>query len=178
MIEVEVRGFLSKEEFETKLKEFQKISSSFEEDHRDTTFFMLPEATLKVTKMKSKNQSKISYKSGDIVSSVGQEEVELLIPITDYDKAVLIFTKLGLTDKQITEQIRYNFNIDGFEVSLKWSKDWEYHFEVEKLVNDRSQMDNINSEIKEFCSKFKLKPLSEEEFLSFREKVDSNHRSS
>ena len=176
MIEVELRGFLTEDEFKLKLKELQTISTSFEEDHRDTVFFMLSKATLKVTHMKSKKQAKIAYKAGDINSTTGQDEIEISIPVEEYENTIILFQNLGFTNKQITSQIRYNLKIDNFEVSMKWSRDWGHHFEVEKMVAEPSLVNQAFVDVKEFCMQNGLKVMDTNEFEKFRQRVDAEHR--
>ena len=168
---------MSEAEFQTLLASLKEIASDFEEDHRDTTFFIIPNATLKVARLRSKERAKIAYKSGDIVRSKGQTEIEIDIPYENYDSAIAMFKMLGLNTTQTTQQIRFNLMVQDVEIAMKWSEDWGYHFEVEKMVKREADVDMAQRQLADFCKEHGLTPLSDEEFEEFRISIDANHAS-
>jgi adenylate cyclase class IV len=175
-LEVELRGFFSDEkEFNDRLAALRAIASSVEEDHRDTVFFMIKDATLKVARLNSKRRAKIAYKGGDIVRSKAQKEIEMEIPYDSYDDAIAMFVALGFSDMQLTQQVRYNLIVGEFEIAMKWSKDWGYHFEAEKVVCGETEAERAELDLAAFCHSHHLRALSEAEFEAFRTAVDTKH---
>ncbi len=178
MLEVEYRGLIVEDRFEKLRKILTDIAGKAEEDHRDTMFFMIPNCTLKVTRMVSKRSAKIAFKSGDIVRSIAQHEIEIPIPQDSYEDMIAIFKSLGFTQTQATHQIRYNFSIEGCDLSLKWSKDWGYHFEIDCVVASASEIAEAQTKLLKTLNGLQLTPMTEQEFEEFRRRIDAQHNSS
>lgn len=177
MYECEVRGFFADEQrFEQILAELSLQADRVEADNRETIFFMLENATLKVAVQNDKGKAKIAYKQGDIVRSMAQREIELAIKPEEAHAAVELFQLLGFTDIQNTVQKRTNLFFGDIEVAMKWSKDWGYHFEAETIVKKEGDVPGGLKKLQEFCEKQNLAIMSEEEFEVFRQKVDAQHR--
>ena len=178
MFEVELRGFLSESDYRGLLKQFTEQALEIEEDHRETTFFIIPNATLKVAKLTSKRQAKVALKLGDIAKSASQKELELDLKESEFDTAVQIFKNLGFSKIQDTRQLRHNVVIDDIVLSLKWSADWGYHFEVEKLVLSEADVKSAMASLKSFCQLHGLSPLSDQEFEDFCNRVQVGYEES
>lgn len=173
--EVEFRGFLTEEEFSSKLAWLRESAEDFEEDHRRSVFFILPEKTLKIAHLKSLNTARVTLKIGNI-SGGKQRELEMPISVESIGVALQIFTELGYEDKQDTEQLRYNGTIEDVKVSLKWSADWGHHFEAEIVVGTSGEISSAEERLRSFCARFELKALTESEFELFRKTIDLRHR--
>lgn len=174
--EIEIRGLLTKDQFDSILDDLKGRADKFEEDNRETLFFMIPNATLKVAKMVSKKLAKIAYKSGDIVRSAAQREIEFSIPIDACDDAIEMFSLLGFADTQSTSQIRYNAVLGDIEISLKWSKDWGYHFEAEIISQTESDIDGLKERLESYCASIGLNAMTSAEFEGFRQQIDASHK--
>ena len=107
-IEVEIRGLLTKEGYAQIINFLDKEGQNKELDDRKTTFFVMPEKTLKITEKVSQKKAKISLKTGDIVKDSSQTEFEIDINPSEFEAAENIFIKLGFTQIQRTEQRRIN----------------------------------------------------------------------
>jgi len=174
-IEVEIRGFLNKNKYKKLISFLDKHSRVKDIDHRETVFFIIPKKTLKVTKQISKNSAKIALKVGEIGRNI-QEEYEVSIDPQDFDLMVNLFKKLGFTQVQYTLQKRNNYRYKNYEIAVKWSKDWGYHFEIEKVIQDPALAEETKRELNQFARKLGLKTMSEREFSEFAAKVDKSHR--
>ncbi|MHA7820260.1 MAG: CYTH domain-containing protein [Erythrobacter sp.] len=176
-LEVEVRGFLDSEGYANTKSRLQDLGLTGTPDNRITTFFMVDGATLKVTNMVDLTSCKIAYKSGDIARSEFQNEIEIGIDPADFDSVVQMFQSLGFTDIQETKQQRINYEIDSCSLALKWSEDWGYHFEVDKVVSSQSDVASARAKIEQVCKKIGLNPLSDDDFAAFCVEIAEKHKS-
>jgi adenylate cyclase class IV len=174
--EVEIRGIITEEQFTDCLSQFKRENLRAEQDDRETTFFIIKDATLKVANLINKKSAKISFKSGDIVKTVGQQEIEIDIPQDQVLAAVNLFLALGFTETQLTHQKRFNVNVDGAEISLKWSKDWLFHFEAEIVVTDKAEIPSALERLKRICARYGLEAMTYADMESLRRRVDASHR--
>jgi Adenylate cyclase, class 2 (thermophilic) len=175
MFEVEKRGFLDEHDHDALLRRFKADGISIEEDHRETIFFVIPDATLKITRSLSLGTSKIAYKTGDIARSVAQKEYETSIAFTDFDNAVQTFKHLGFENVQETQQKRFNIQLGSSTLSLKWSIDWGYHFEIDTVVENEEEIASAEAKLLEECAQLSLIPLTASEFSEFCESVQEKY---
>lgn len=165
-IEVEVRGIITKEEFEKAKSFLDQNSESREEDNRESYFFIVPNLNLKVAKAISKNKAKLALKTGE-ESSIANQEFELALKPEEVETAISILTNLGFDKYKKSDQIRTNYIYKGCEIALKWSKDWSYHFEMEFVTEDESKVEELKATLNQLATEINLKPMSEEEIDSF-----------
>lgn len=175
MFEVELRGFLTEADFHRLRQKLEHDNVALVEDHRETIFFVIPDATLKVARLLSSGTAKIAYKKGDIATNASQEEIEIAISSLDFDVAVQMFQALGFERIQRTSQRRFNAAIGGSDLSLKWSEDWGYHFEIERMVNEESEVPEALTALQDQCVTLGIEPLSENEFSEFCASVEARH---
>lgn len=175
-IEIEVRGALTKNEYNDLLSFMGKNAKNKEADNRITTFFMIPDKTLKVAHKLDQRKCKIALKLGDIVSSSHQTEYEIDIKPEQFNLTVELFKHLGFTETQETRQDRINFTLNGYEFAVKWSKDLGYHFEAETVVDENADINAERAKLEHFVtSDLGLKILSEQEFAEICSRVDSEY---
>lgn len=175
-VEVEIRGVLSREDYDTLLDKLGRISETRQEDDRETIFFMIPGKTLKVTKKLGKGVAKIALKVGDFVEGKHQIEHEVEIKGDDYEEMISIFKELGFNDIQLTSQKRTNFSYKGCEVALKWSEDWGYHFEIDKTISEGEDKAEARKEALGLVEELGVKVFSDDEFREFCRRIDEKHK--
>lgn len=176
-IEVEVRGLLKKEEYISLMNFLDKNANSKTLDDRQTTFFIIPNKTLKITRNLLTNKAKISLKIGDISTNFAQEEIELDIDSNDFETAIEIFKNLGFTKLQNTTQKRTNYNYKDTDFAIKWSKDWGYHFELELMVATEDQIITAHTKLLQTAKELKLTVMTAQEMSDFCKRVDTEHNS-
>ena len=175
-IEVEVRGILNNEEEYNKLLNFlDKNGTNKEIDDRNTVFFIIPNKTLKVSQQISKNVTKIALKLGDIVKDSSQREYELFFSLDQYDTAINIFKHLGFNNIQYTIQKRVNYEYKGASFAVKWSEDWGYHFEIEKVISDEREVNFTRKSLTALAQELKLTLMDEKEFEKRCKEIDARH---
>lgn len=174
-IEVEIRGLLTDEKYNQIINFLDKEGQNKELDDRKTTFFIMPEKTLKITEKISQNKAKISLKTGDIVLDNSQTEFEIEIDPSEFAIAENIFIKLGFNQIQHTEQKRINYDYEEVEFAIKWSVDWGYHFEMEKMVSNESEVGEARETLHKLATKLDLEVMSEEEFGRRCKEIDNKY---
>src|SRR5947209_8060207 len=138
-IEVEVRGLLAESEFHRVEKYLKEHSRKNWEDNRETTFFLIPNTNLKITKNISIGKAKIAYKGGTI-DNISNIEIEFPIDIEEVSKAVNLFKNLGFTKIIESNQRRTNYEYKNVEIAMKHSEEWGLHFEMEVIVENEDQI--------------------------------------
>ncbi len=176
--EVEIRGLLTKEQYDTVKAQLSVAANKVEHDDRKTTFFIMDGKTLKVTKREDGSMAKVALKLGDIKTSISQKEIEIPIDTKHFDNYVDLFMGLGFTEIQVTQQMRTNFLLqDGTEISMKWSKDLGYHFEADKVVPSESAVQTVRQELIDTVARYGMKPMTEQEFTELCNRVEAEYRS-
>lgn len=177
-IEVEIRGLLTEEQYARIISFLDKNAEEKEVDDRKTIFFMIPDKTLKVTNYLGKGKAKIALKVGHFVTEISQKEYELYIGPDQFDIAIEIFKNLGFDKTQNTEQKRINYKYRNCEIAIKWSLDWGYHFEMEKVIGASENQAQVREELISIASELGLKIMSDQQFAKFVEEIDKKHNPS
>ena len=94
-IEVEVRSFITEQEYK-KLIEFMQKNAEFVKDDYQITYYFSGEKDLRV--QKNNFYSKIWFKEGQIHDKY-RKEVEIKIPKEDFEKLVNLFKTLGFNTR-------------------------------------------------------------------------------
>ncbi|OGM21571.1 hypothetical protein A2714_05045 [Candidatus Woesebacteria bacterium RIFCSPHIGHO2_01_FULL_38_9] len=171
-IEIELRGLLTKTKYLQTSNLLRKVASKVWEDNKITYFFVLKGNILKVTKELSNRNARITLKVGDETENV-LEEIHIPIPTDKVEKAVRVFQLLGYSNVNRVVQKRTNFKYKNANISLKYTKDWGYHFEIETLISNSNEALAKKKELRKICSNMGLKPMNKEEI---RYKIDEINR--
>ncbi len=165
MIEVEKIALLENETYHGQL--LDRLASlkakDLGENNTESIFYLGGNYHLKVSKLTSKNKAKIALKQ----SQYGDEfshEFEVHFAAEDAASAEKIMDVL-LADKPKvpTTQKRHDFLLDTVEIAVKYSDDWGYHVELEKLVESEADIALALNEIKSIAEKLFISVLSKEE---------------
>lgn len=173
-IEVEVRGILSEEQYQSLVKKLKQKADSYEQDGKISYFFVTIDRILKVTDEISKNRAKITLKLGDETENI-LEEIEIPIARDEVGNAVNMFKHLGFTKINRVEQKRINFNYEGVIISLKYSDDWGYHFEAEALCESEKEGKNTKIVLEKICQNLGIIPMTGEEIRRKIEEINTRH---
>ena len=134
-------------------------------------------STLKVGKKISKNTAKIALKLGDIVKN-HQQEFEVNLDSSEFIPAISFLEHLDLTDEvQYTTQSRINYQYKkDFYFSVKWSKYYEHHYELESIIDDPNDIPSTKKKLHDIAESLGLPVVSESEFGEFLAYVDNKHK--
>ncbi|MDD5625674.1 MAG: hypothetical protein PHG83_00725 [Patescibacteria group bacterium] len=132
-VEVELRGMLSKEKFDI-LSDTLGKQYPYKDDNKETLFYVTIGFILKIEKRNNSEEIFLIVKNGDETKNI-LEEIEIRLNSSDLYKIIKIFDNLGFSKINIVKQKRKNYYLeDGIVFSLKYTDDWGYHFEIEKVV--------------------------------------------
>lgn len=131
-IEVELRSFITKEQYGSFIDFFMKNAKFLGEDEQET-HYLNTEQDLRI--QKNKYHSKIWMKKGKLHDSQ-REEIEVKHDKSDFDKISQIFREIGIDTKIKWFRKRHSFNWDDITVALDYTKGYGYIIEFEKLTSD------------------------------------------
>lgn len=168
-IEVEWRGVVDEDQFKglsDKLLQFG--ATDLGENNTQTVFYLAKGYQLKVQWAESKCSAKIAWKSGQLGSNGAQEEIEVQLPEEEYQNTQALVERLIPDAERVTTiQRRHDYSLDGLTVSLKYSQDWGYHIEIDKMVKDASGSTAADQEIQKMANRLGVTLLSKEEEAAF-----------
>ncbi len=147
-IEVELRSFITKEQYEYFLDFFRKNGKFLNEDEQET-HYLSTDQDLRI--QKNNYYSKIWMKKGKI-HDMQREEIEVKYGKEDFDKISKIFKEIGINTKIKWFRKRYTFDWDGTTVALDYTKGYGYIIEFEIL----SSNDNKDSTLEILKQKMNL----------------------
>ncbi|MFA4954044.1 MAG: hypothetical protein WC641_01905 [Patescibacteria group bacterium] len=165
-IEVELRGLLTPEEYDALIKRLEREGVAFEADDKDTFFFNVPQGIFKVCDEISKDQGKLSLKIGSEETGA-LKEMEIVIKREQVPSFMEFFAALGYTEYHHVPQKRKNFFLKDSTLSLKFTPDFQYHFELEgELLDDEALVEEEKKHLKSICDQYGIVPLEPEEIAA------------
>lgn len=175
--EIELRGILGEKQYFNLIKRLNSCGYTHEKDDKISYFFVRKKGIFKINDEISKNQAKISLKLGD--EEKGKlNESEVVLDRRYFNDLLFIFQKLGFTKYHKVEQKRDNFLLKDLDVelSLKYTLDFQYHFEIEYFGNKIKSENKIKKYLKKICDKFNIAPLEEKELLQKIQDIKKRHQ--
>ncbi len=142
-IEVEVRSFLTDDEYFRLIDFFSKQCGRSNPDEQVTYYF---DAPVDVRIQKNSEYSKIWLKKGKMHAEQ-REEIEIIFPKQDFEKLETMFLMLGYPVKVKWFRKRYSFDWKGLSVCVDSNKGYGNILEIERKT-DKQEKDKALSEIK------------------------------
>lgn len=162
-IEVELRGFLTEEQYNALILRLKNEGIDSEEDDKDTFFFNVQKGIFKVCDEISKDKAKLSLKIGSEETGA-LKELEIAIPREQVKIFMSFFAALGYSDFHHVPQKRINFFLKNSILSLKFTPDFQYHFELEgRPLEDEALVENEKLMLRHVCGQYGIIPLEPEE---------------
>lgn len=134
-IEVEIRSFLTKDQYEYFLGYFKKNGEFVNEDYQETYYFDGPQ-DLRI--QKNNFYSKIWMKSGKIHDEQ-REEIEIKFDKENFPQAEKLFLNLGYKTQIKWFRTRHVFNWQDITVTIDYSKGYGYIMELEKMSDEENK---------------------------------------
>lgn len=72
------------------------------------------------------------------------------------------------------EQKRKNYVYKECEIAVKWSKDYKYHFEIEKILESEVGVNSAENELDVLVEELGLVSKKNDELKQFQQKVQDN----
>lgn len=144
-----------------------------------SVFFLASNWQLKIQHLISKREAKIAWKSGGNDGSSARQEVEIALSPSDVEKAQKIVQTLT-PDAELysTHQDRHDYSLDGVNIAVKFSPDWEYHVELDVTTERSDDIENALQKIHSVAGQLGLKVMSDEEEASFVQQAIERRRTS
>ncbi len=169
MLEVEVRAFITKDQFNELMDFFKKNATLEKEDYQETYYFDC-EQDLRI--QKNKAGAKVWLKGGKIHDD-SREEVEVRFSGDDFEKLEKLFKKMGHGIQVKWFRDRHQFKWDGIKVCLDYTKGYGYIIELEKIASE-DEKDGILKMLKEKLRELNIEETSKEEFnKKFKEYLEN-----
>lgn len=128
-IEVEIRSFLTPEQYSQLISFFKQKGKLLQEDEQ-VTYYFNSEEDLRI--QKNKFYSKIWLKKGKIHDD-HREEIEVKLPREDFDKLEQLFLSLGYSIDIQWFRTRHEFQWEDLTVTVDFTKGYGYILELEKM---------------------------------------------
>lgn len=172
MIEVEVRSFVSEEQFK-KLIEFMKKNAKHGGHDSQTTYYFSGSADLRI--QKSSGYAKLWLKKGKIHDD-SREEIEVKFAREDFGKLEALMKGLGYEVEMGWLRERDRFLWDGVKVTLDFTKGYGHIIELERLTDDEKSKDKIHAELVAKLESLGVEPTPKEIFDRKFEEYKRNWR--
>ena len=131
MIEVEIRSFISEEQF-NQLLDYMKQNAEFLGEDNQISYYFSGPADLRIQKCNT--YAKLWLKKGEIHDN-HREEIEIKFDREDFEELEKLLSVLGYEVEVKWFRDRKKFNWDGIKVTLDYTKGYGYIIELEKLVS-------------------------------------------
>ncbi|MCX6765548.1 MAG: CYTH domain-containing protein [Candidatus Moranbacteria bacterium] len=129
-IEVEIRSFISKEEYDELLKFFEERGKLISKDKQETYYF---KGLWDLRIQKNNFYSKIWFKKGKIHDDF-REEIEIKFDSGDFNELKKLFDALGYKVDIKWLRTRHTFRWQGITVTVDFTKGYGYIIELEKMT--------------------------------------------
>ncbi len=171
-IEVEWRALLTEQEYKRIFNILSAKAQDLGDDNKDVWFYVFDDKLLKVCNNVSKRTAKIVYKSGKIHHGP-LKEIEININPREFDQAARLFSLLGAKSIMRSFQKRHNYLLKGVEIALKYSDHWNYHLEMEIVVDNSEKIVEAEKKIFQTAQELNVTLMTNEEIKNFTDKFES-----
>jgi len=134
-IEVEIRSFISPEQYKRLISFFTEKGIFLNEDEQVTHYFNSKE-DLRI--QKNKFYAKVWLKKGKIHDD-SREEIEIKVPVEDFEKLEMLFLSLGYAVSIKWFRIRHSFQWQDIEVAVDYTKGYGYILELEQMAREEDK---------------------------------------
>lgn len=157
-IEVEIRSFISKQQYKELLNFFKKQTKLISEDNQETYYFDCPQ-DLRI--QKSNFYSKVWLKKGKLHDE-HREEIEIKLDKKEFNRLYQLFQTLGFNYIKFIRK-RHTFEWDGIIVMIDYTKSYGYIIELEKKCFSEDKEKTLQL-LKEKLKQLKIPLTLKEEF--------------
>lgn len=177
-IEIEIRGPLSKKEFDSLVKFFEKKGKKKSEKDRvliDYSTFLKGgvENRKKDIRLRVTNGiPEIIVKFGEWGGSEQRKELSAFTKPGEFDTLVEIFGELGFRKGMLCVRKSKVYDYKDIEFALVEVPGHSYYYEAEKMATDGENGDKMIRQIKNVCKDLKLKVFNKKQFFEYIAKLN------
>ncbi len=158
-IEVEVRSFISKEQYKELILYFTTHGTFLSEDEQVTYYF---DCTEDLRIQKNKFYAKVWMKKGKLHDD-SREEIEIKVPVDNFEKLEKLFLSLGYAISIKWFRMRHSFKWQDIDVAVDYTKGYGYILELEQMAGEQDK-EKVLAYLKDKLAKLGIMPTSKEEF--------------
>jgi len=166
-IEVEIRSFISNEQYDY-LLDFFKVNAKFEKEDYQETFYFNCEEDLRI--QKNNFFSKIWFKKGKIHDE-HREEIEIKFDKDEFENLKKLFLSLGYGVEIKWFRNRSAFTWKDITVCIDYTKGYGYIIELEKMCSDENkekELINLKAKLKSLNIELTPKEEFQKKFLDYK----------
>jgi predicted adenylyl cyclase CyaB len=177
-IEIEIRGPLSKTEFNNLKKLFEVKGKKVTEKERvliDYSTFLKggvknrkKDIRLRVTN----NIPEIVVKIGEWGGTEQRKELSVFTKPGEFDTLVEIFGELGFSKGMLCERKSKVYMYKGIEFALVEVPGHSYYYEAEKMAHNKENAEKILAEMTEVCTDLGLSVFDKKQFFKYIQKLN------
>ncbi|MFA4975365.1 MAG: hypothetical protein WC839_01970 [Candidatus Paceibacterota bacterium] len=177
-IEIEIRGPLSKEEFDNLVKFFENKGEKILEKNRvliDYSTFLeggvenrKKDIRLRVTN----GVPEIVVKVGEWGGAEQRKELSAFTKPGEFDTLVEIFGELGFGQGMLCVRKSKVYQYKDIEFALVEVPGHSYYYEAEKMANNKEDGDELIKEIKNVCKELGLNIFDKKQFFEYIDKLN------
>ncbi len=171
-IEVEIRSFIDKGNYERLLSFFHENARFIKKDLQET-LYLDTENDIRV--QRNDSHSKIWMKRG-VIHDEAREEIEVSFDRADFEKMIEIFRSAGIGTSIKWMRERHLFDWNGITISIDDTKGYGMIIELEIISNDDDKERDL-SRLRNAMSELDIEPTSKEEFDRRLEEYKTKWRS-
>lgn len=167
-IEVEVRSFISEEQYQELIR-FMNSNAEFIKKDSQITYYLSGEKDLRL--QKNDFFSKIWLKSGKI-HDYSRKEIEIKFEKEKFDELVKLFLELGYSIDIKWFRKRHEYKFEGVTVAVDHTKGYGYVIELEKMSDEKNKekvYEFLKNKIAELGVKLTPKEEFENKFKNYKE---------
>ncbi|MEK7088951.1 MAG: hypothetical protein AAB913_02380 [Patescibacteria group bacterium] len=177
-IEVEIRGPLSKKEFNSLIKLFENKGKKTLEKNR----ILIDYSTFLEGGVKNRKKDirlRVTNGIPEIIVKVGEwggteqrKELSVFTKPGEFDTLVEIFGELGLNKGMLCVRKSKVYEYRSIEFALVEVPGHSYYYEAEKMANEKENTEKIINEINKVCKDLDLKVFDKKQFFKYIEKLN------
>ena len=158
-IEVEIRSFISEEQYRHLINFFHAQGTFLHEDEQVTYYFDSPQ-DLRI--QKNKSYSKVWLKKGKLHDD-HREEIEIRLSVEDFEKLEQLFLSLGYGVLIKWFRTRHSFTWQEVDVAVDFTRGYGYILELEQMATEENK-GKVLLFLKQKLTELQIKETPKEEF--------------
>jgi len=177
--EIELRGPLTKEQYDSLIKKFSEQGEFVQDKNRVLIDYstMIPDQGIE-----GRNKDirlRVTNKKPEIIVKLGawggneqREELSILTEEGTFDTLVKVYNALGYGKGVLCERNSKVYNYNGVEFALVEVPNHSYFFEAEKVVTTEGEKDQAQKDIEKVCMDLDLSIYTDQEFYDYVEQLN------
>ncbi len=169
-IEIEIRGPITKKEYDDLIFKFEKEGKKTGEKDRVLIDYSTGEIENRKKDIRLRDTNgipEIMIKLGAWGATDQREEISVLAQPKQFDSLVKAFAALGYKKGVLCHRKTKVFEYQGIEFALVEVPNHSYYFEAEKMVDENEDKDKATQEILSVCQDLGLRSFGKKEFFDY-----------